>query len=423
MQLKVPIGYKFIFGFIAVVAAAAFAPAIIENTNITEWLKQPASVLFAMIIGLILGSVLTKGFTDRFSDLTRMAQKISDGDLTKDGDIVLDSKVIVDETDDLARSLITMRGNLKELVGHIQNTVDNLSETQEAFNAVITEGYSTSKKVVSSTSSIFEGALEQANHVGEAATTVLELAEHADEVAGKVRDSTNASSKVDSMVHKGATAATSAIEKMETIFKGIEKTESAALRLKDKVNDIPKVLEVITHISRQTDLLALNATIEASKAGEHGKGFAMVADEVRRFADNTNKSVDDVSLITKELSEEIERVVSSANEGTSFLNEGRDDIRKIRDILVEITEYTSEVSDRSNLILGLTHKQRDKAEGTADIIEEVAKIARDNLSSTEEVDRAVANHGKVMNETLEKSEKLSTLSGELKSIVERFQTN
>ncbi|MBI5453856.1 MAG: methyl-accepting chemotaxis protein [Deltaproteobacteria bacterium] len=419
-SVRIPIGYKFIIGFIIVVAAAAFVPDIIEKTGVTEWLMQPLSFLTAMIIGLILGSIFTRNFTRNFSLLTNTAQRISQGDLREaEG---LGDMVFRDETSDLEESLSLMSRNLKTLVGHMRDTCNNLTEAQETLSAVVAKGHDTSKEVISGTSSIFDGALEQANHIGDASSTIKSMAELADDVANKVTESVNASQKVNSMVQRGATTATSAMEKMETIFSGIENTESAAKRLKEKLNDIPKILDVITHISRQTDLLALNATIEASKAGEHGRGFAMVAEEVRRFADNTNNSVQDVSLIVKELRMEVERVVSSASEGTSNLKGGRDDLRKIREILVDITNYTSDVAEKATLILGLTHKQKEKAEKTVEIVEAVAKIARENLSTTEEVEAAVERHGTSINETIAASEKLSVLSKELKSVVARFTT-
>ncbi|HXI10423.1 MAG TPA: methyl-accepting chemotaxis protein [Thermodesulfobacteriota bacterium] len=418
MNTKIPIGYKFILGFIVVVAAAAFVPYVIDLFDVVEWLKQPLSFLTAIVIGLILGSVFTRTFTRNFEMLTNMAQRISKGDLAVVNG--LKPRLFKDETSDLEEAIILMSRNLRVLVEHIKETVANLGEAQEMFSAVVTKGHASSKDVISGTSIIFDGALEQSNHIGDVSSTVKSMAELSDDVANKVTESATASQKVNSMVQRGATTATSAMEKMETIFKGIENTESAAIRLKDKLNDIPKILDVITHISRQTDLLALNATIEASKAGEHGRGFALVAEEVRRFADNTNNSVQDVSLIVKELRIEVERVVYSASEGTSNLKGGRDDLRKIREILVDITHYTSDVAEKATMILGLTHRQKEKAEKSVDIIEEVARIARENLDSTEKVEAAVERHGTAINETIAASQKLSELSKELKTVVSNF---
>ncbi len=421
MNIKVPIGYKFILGFIAVVAVAAFVPGLVDKTDVAEWLKEPMSFLTAIVAGLILGSIFTRNFTKNFNHLTSTAKKISSGDLTGSAQIDRASMLFEDETGELEDAVSAMRNNLRDLVIHIRETGTNLAEAQEMFSTVVARGHETSKDVISGTSVIFDGALEQANHIGDVSNTVKSMAELSDDVATRVTESATGSQKVNSMVQRGATATTSAMEKMETIFKGIENTENAASRLKEKLNDIPRILDVITHISRQTDLLALNATIEASKAGEHGKGFAMVADEVRRFADNTNHSVEDVAQIVKELKMEVERVVASASEGTSNLKGGRDDLRKIREILVDITHYTSDVAEKSTLVLGLTHKQKEKAEKTVEITERVAKIARENLTTTENVEAAVERHGAVIKETIAASEKLSELAKELKKVVASFR--
>lgn len=420
MKIRVPIGYKFILGFIAVVAAAAFIPNIIDHFDIPEWIKKPVSMLAAIVVGLAIGSFFTKSFTKHFRYLTSLAQRMSLGDLTRNNGHKPDAMLFPDETSDLEESIAAMSDNLRGLVERLKETVENLATAQDTFSSVVAKGQATSKDVTEGASAIFDGALQQSNHIGNASQTVKSMAAIADDVAEKVIENANASQKVNSMVQRGSTTATSAMEKMETIFKGIENTETVAGRLKEKLNDIPKILDVITHISRQTDLLALNATIEASKAGEHGRGFAMVAEEVRRFADNTNASVQDVSLIVKELRMEVERVVQSASEGTSNLKGGRDDLRKIRDILVDITNYTSDVAERGTAILTLTQKQKEKAEKTVKAIEEVSSIAHENLTNTERVESAVTNHGTAISETIDASKKLGELAIELKNVTTKF---
>ncbi len=420
MNIKVPIGYKFILGFIVVVAVAAFIPDLIEKTGVVEWMKQPLSFLSAIVIGLILGSFFTRSFTRRFNLLTDTAFRISHGDLTHVEGFNRDSNLFTDETSDLQEAIDLMCDSLSGLVDHINETVTGLDEAQKAFSTVVARGHETSKEVISGTSSIFDGALEQANHIGEAAATVKSMTELSDEVGIKVTESANASQRVNSMVQRGATTATSAMEKMEIIFKGIENNEMATVRLAEKLGDIPKILDVITHISRQTDLLALNATIEASKAGEHGRGFAMVAEEVRRFADNTNDSVKDVSRIVQEIRTEVGRVVSTASEGAANLKGGRDDINKVREILVDITHYTADVAEKATAVLALTQRQKEKAAKTVDITEAVAKIARRNVASTEKVESAVERHGVAIKETMAASKKLAKHSDELKKVVSRF---
>lgn len=418
--MKVPIGYKFIFGFLAVVAAAAFVPGAIERVEMPEWLTTPVSVLVAMVVGLALGIVFTRSFTKDFSRLTRLAQRISMGELNLEALPQPSSKFFPDEVNDLEEALLGVSVNLRGVVGHLKDTVENLTGAQAALTRIIAKGHETSGEVISGTGRIFDGALEQTSHMENTSAIVREVAQMADSAAEKIKDAADTSQKVNSMVHRGVTGATNAIEKLEAIFKGIDRTEQAAGRLEDKLGDIPKILDVITHISRQTDLLAINATIEASKAGEHGRGFALVAEEVRRFADNTGRSVEEVSRIVKELKSEVERVVATSTEETASVKEGRDDIRKIRDILSVIADYTSEVARQAGGVLELTQGQKEKAGKAVSLSEEVARIARENLSSTEKVDSAVERHSAAIEETVLASKKLSQLSAELEKAASKF---
>ncbi|MBI5561111.1 MAG: methyl-accepting chemotaxis protein [Deltaproteobacteria bacterium] len=415
-----PVGHKFIFGFLAVVAAAAFVPGVIENTAVPEWLQSPMSFLVAMVIGLVLGEVFTRAFTKDFSRLTRLTQRISRGELTHVDSPAPPGKFFPDEINDLEEALLLVFTNLRGLVVHLRDTVKNLTEAQATLTDIVAKGHKTSGEVITGTGKIFAGALEQTRHMENTSLMVKEVSQMADAAASKVRDTAAASEKVNTMVHRGVANATSAIEKMEAIFTGTDRTEQAATRLKEKLGEVPKILDVITHISRQTDLIAINATIEASKAGEHGRGFALVAEEVRRFADNTAKSVEDVSIIVRELKTEVAGVVETAHHGVASVKEGRDDIRKIRDILSTISDYTSEVARQAGVILELTEKQKGKAEKAVSISEEVANIARENLSSTEKVDNAVEKHSAAMEEAVSASKKLSKLSGELKNVVSKF---
>src|SRR5574340_815809 len=156
MIVRIPIGYKFILGFIAVVAAAAFIPDIIEKFDVVEWLRLPLSFLAAIVIGLVLGSFFTKSFTRQFGLLTGMAQKISKGDLTSAEELNQDMRLFKDEMADLEEALSLMAINLKGLVERISETVANLAEAQGMFSSVVTKGHETSKEVISGSSSIFD---------------------------------------------------------------------------------------------------------------------------------------------------------------------------------------------------------------------------------------------------------------------------
>jgi len=421
LKTKIPIGYKFVVGFLLVVVTAAFAPRVVQVMDIVEWMKEPISFLMAILIGLILGSVFTRSFTRDFRQLTTIANDISNGNLTRPDGVDVNGKILQDESTELALALNIMLKNLKGLVNHIKDAAANLSNAAETLNVIVAKGHKTTEDISGGTAKIFEGALEQAGHIDNASKVAMEMAKTSDEVSEKMTDMSNVASQAKSAVQRGVAISVSALKKMEAILQGVDSTKEMVISLEERINNIPKILDVITHISRQTDLLALNATIEASKAGEHGRGFAIVAEEVRRFADSTNRSVEDVALIIRDIKAEVERLVNSAAESTAFTQGGREDINKVREALDEITAFTSEVADKIGSIFALAQKQKEGAESAAKLMEQVAGIARENLSTSEDVDKIVDDHRGSMEEVVISAKKLSGLSEDLDKVVARFR--
>jgi methyl-accepting chemotaxis protein len=421
MKIKVQIGNKFIVAFFIVVVVAAFAPNIVESMSVVEWMKQPISFLIAMVIGLTLGSIFSRSLTKDFRQLTSIANDIGSGDLTRPNGIDVNGKILEDESTELGLALNMMLKNLKGLVKHIRDAAANLLEAAETSNKLVKKGYKTTEDISAGTSKIFEGALEQASHVENVSKAIMGMARLSDDVSGKATDMAAVASQTKFRVQKSVAISTSALKKMESILQSVDFTKDMIISLEEKINNIPKILDVITHISRQTDLLALNATIEASKAGEHGRGFAIVAEEVRRFADNTKHSVEDVTLIIKEVRAEVERLVNSSAENATFTQEGREDIHKVKNSLDEITTFTTEVADKAGLILTLTQKQKESAETTAKLIEQIAHIARESVSTTEDVDSVVDNHRISIEEVMTSAKKLSELSGDLSRVIAQFK--
>ena len=421
MLIRIPILYKFILGFLTVVAVSVFIPHLVEKLVVVEGLRTIVTVLFALVAGLIMSLIITKTLTKNFNRLTFLAGRISHGDLTYKRRKLDAPRYTLDESNDLEESLMLMTANLKDIVSKVQEITSDIVNTQSAFNEIVGKSHETANAVTKGSARIFDGAIEQANHIEETSRTVRLMSELADDVTTKVTDTANASQKVNTTVQKGTVTATNVIEKMENIFAGIEKTEGAAKELEEKFNDISRVLDLIVHIARQTDILAMNATIEASKAGEHGQGFALVAEEIRHLADSTGKSVEDVSTMVNTLKGEMQISTKYASESASYIREGRDDISKIRSVLNDISDYTADVVEKSQVITSLSDQQKEKAKSAVKSIEEVAKIAKTNLSVTESVETEIEKHTDIIGKTLGESKKLASLSEDLNTVLSRFK--
>ena len=203
----------------------------------------------------------------------------------------------------------------------------------------------------------------------------------------------------------------------------MEKARDVVIDVNKRLNSVPKILEFINHISRQTDLLALNASIEASKAGEHGKGFAKVAGEVRRFADNTSKSAGEIAKIVETFKKDMEIVLKVFIKGAAFVRDGREEIQKVQDALNDILNGFAVVNSKIDEILELARKQREGVNTTVGVVKEISEIAHENLTFASEVERIIDHHRLGVEAVAESFKRLQEMAQELESVVMRFRTS
>lgn len=424
--MRLEIGYKFILGFTAVVAVVAFTPYwidyLIPQLEVAEWLRDPFTILVAITFGLILGTVISKGLTKKIHRLAALANHIGSGDLTKATE--LDRKgLFQDEVVDLSCSLKLMTKNLEELIKHVKIVSLNVAKNSESINPLLSRINETVKDVKNAMYSINQGTKIQNQYMEKTAGVIKGINDISGKVAAYATDAARLASNNNQVAKEASIRATAAIDKFEKIFYGIDRAKEVILGLEGKVKSIPDILEFITHISRQTDLLALNAAIEASKAGEHGKGFANVADEVRRFADNTSKSSEDVASIVKDFRHDMGLALKEFMEGVAFIREGRQEIQEIQKALNGILEGIADMDRRAKEIFEFSQKQKMGVQTTGEIVKEFSEIAHKNLASTERVERLIGHHQIGIEEVAASFGRLHEMSQELEWLVMKFKTD
>ncbi len=420
--MRVELGYKFIFGFIVVVATVAFTPVAINRIISDEWLWEPISFLIAITIGLILATIVSRGLTKRFRQLSDLANSIGVGDLT--GAIDLSKgKVFFDETSDLAYSLNQMQLNLKELITHIKNASHDIIDASTDMENLLNRVDKTSSEIKTSMDKISREAHNQVKHLEESAEIIKGMTDAADEVSSKAEEMVCSATEAHRTVKHGAFTSNITIEKLRRVFEEIERSREMVISLDEKIKYIPKILDVINHVSRETDQLAISAAMEASKAGEQGEGFAIVAEKVRKCADDTSKSSDEVALIVNEVKEEMEKVVSAFKSSTENIREGRQDVLGIQENLENTLSYVEKVKEKSEEIAGISEEQRKGAQRTIAVSNEVAKIVDNNLITTGKVYEAINPHRVSVEEVSSSVKKLLDLSQELEWVVMKFKVD
>lgn len=419
--MRIPIGHKFIIGFIVVVAAVAFSPRLVGLLGYSAEISSILGYVVAMTVGLILGWTFSKRFTANIGRLTAAAESISQGDLTHDVAILHSS--LPDETHELARLISLMQQNLRDLVGHIKKGSGQLSKSAREINSTALEISASTGEVAQAIEQISHGAETQVVMVDKTSKTIREIAISIELVAARARETAKAARETSLTAQHGGSLAGESLERMKEFFDHQETIGQRFDAFNVKLQKVGKIAEFIGDVARQTNLLALNASIEAVRAGEYGKGFAVVADEVRKLADGSARSAADINDMIDSLREESRRVHETIQESSRTIREGKKNIDVTASAFQEILKTVLETERKATSIADLSQMQLDGSGKMVKAVDEIAKVVDDNAAATEQVSTATEEQLAAMQDMALSTQELAQLAEDLLAAVERFKVD
>mgnify|MGYP001454457579 CR=1 FL=1 len=344
-------------------------------------------ILLAALATVVLAVLFTKSIVTPLRDMLRVNEIIAKGDLR--GIITVTGN---DEFSDLLRSTQVMQSNLRDTIKQIGDSSTQLASAAEEMNAVTEESS--------------RGLLRQNNEIDQAATAVNQMTAAVDEVARNAASASDAAKLSDQSTRTGAARVTSTVSAIESLSQTIQSTSADVERLAVQSKDISKVLEVIRTIAEQTNLLALNAAIEAARAGEQGRGFAVVADEVRALAHRTQTS-------TQEIEQMIGGILKGTQQATKAMSESCGQAEGTLSIaheagvaLTQIAKAINEINEMNLMIATASEQQA-----------QVARSVDGNLMSIRDLSIQSATGA---NQTAAASSELSRLAVNMSKLVARF---
>ncbi len=417
--MRVEISYKFVVGFIVVVASVVLLNLLVPQLQIPAGLHQLVTIGGALLVGLIFGWIFSKAFTANFGILNEGAERLSDGDLSRK--VRLRKGVFSDETEDLANSLNLVVDSLRNLVGQIRGSSVNVNESSLALAATAEEMTATSHEVAGSIEQISRGAETQAEMVERASRVIKEMAVEIELIATAANKLAASAEETTSTARQGEQMSGTALEKMKQVLSRVEENGAQIVAFSDQVQKIGTIIDVITGIAQKTNLLALNATIEAARAGEYGHGFAVVAEEVSKLADSTSESAGEITRLIETTREQSQRVQQSMAESIRAIDAGREAIDITGSSFNAIVDKAETAQRKAVSISELAGKQSHGTQSIVAAIEEIARVAEDNAASTEEVSAATEEQSASMEEMTFASQRLSKLADELLTSVSRFK--
>ncbi|MDR6236607.1 methyl-accepting chemotaxis protein [Pseudomonas psychrotolerans] len=342
----------------------------------------------ALIIALLAAWTMTRQVVRPLREVLETSTRIADGDLT----MRIETKR-QDELGQLQRSTQAMVDGLRALIGHIGNGATQMATVAQQLSQV--------------TESANRGILQQRNETDQVATAMNEMAATVHEVAANASQASSAARSADEQAREGDHKVNQAITEMDLLAKHMATSTEAMQRLRGASDQIGTVLDVIKSVAQQTNLLALNAAIEAARAGEAGRGFAVVADEVRSLAKRTQQSTEEIEALIKELQQEV-RQTTELIEGSGELTERTLVLGK--DAGSALSMITQAVSSIQNMNL------------------QIATAAEEQSSVAEEINRSIVNVRGIAEETVgisedtaQSSARMITLSQNLQTQIARFR--
>jgi len=341
------------------------AVLLYENASLKKTSRLKSILIITMVAGLILavgGLILgNKIISKPINRVVKAAQGVAEGDL--DQDLTVHQS---DEIGILADAVRGMVDRLNNLIGQV------ISNTDDVASAAI-EISATSKQLACGAEEQFTQTGKVASSIQRMTSSILKNSQNAQQTAQIAKQATDEA-------QLGASAMLEARHGMEEIVVSAGKTGAAINSLSTRTDQIGEIIQVINDIADQTNLLALNAAIEAARAGEQGRGFAVVADEVRKLAERTTKATAEISETIRAIQNDTENAVASMVQANEMVNRGREATFKTEEVLSKIVQSVSQAMEMVNQIATATEQMGVGAQEISENVKGITQIT--NESST-----------------------------------------
>ena len=381
----------------------------------TKWTLIVCILLVAGLSG-VMAFYLSAGIMKSVRYLMQVSREVAGGNLTVEA---------VPKTQDEFGELTAAYGdtirNLRTLIEHIQKTASEVS----TFAAQLTENASQSaqatQQVAASVTNVAGNTSQQGEAVSRSLTDIQEMSDSIQGFQEKATASADSARRVEHIAGQGKAAIDGAAVQMAEIADSVTDSAQVIRKLADRSAEIGQISVTISGIAEQTNLLSLNAAIEAARAGEAGRGFSVVAEEVRKLAEESDAAAQKIAALIHTIQVDTEQAVQRMEKGTSDVEGGRKVMSEAGTAFEHIAEAVTELTAQADTIQQEARKSAKRAEALVEVMEGVNQSGRDVAAETESVSAATEEQSASMDEVADASKKLSNLAQELSATTEKFR--
>jgi methyl-accepting chemotaxis protein len=381
-----------------------------------------ASYIIIVVLLISLIAAAATAFYIARSIVTPLQKVVKSVELVAGGD--LSQTVVAEgvlEVNQLVQGVNQMTIALRKIILHAASVAESVAASAEELTASATEVGRASEEVTATIQDVAQSATTQVQLSDESSTIMTEMQAGIADAVQAACEVASVSERSEQSAEGGLKQVNHAVQLMNSIQEDVGNAAQKINILGEKSRQIGQIVEVITNIAGQTNLLALNAAIEAARAGEQGRGFAVVADEVRKLAEQSQGAAKEIAEIIGAIQSETVQAVDAMDKGSKEVTEGVKVVSASKVAFEEIYVDVKEMRRQVDNILGLMDTQLSGSGQVGQSINGIADASRTNAASSQEVAAASEEQNASVHEIVTAVSGLATMASELQEVVHKFK--
>ena len=409
---------------------AYYAPndwIIVSGTYIDEFEAPVRAIKNSLIIAVLAFAALgggaaflvSRSISGGIQKIVADFKQISDDAMKGKINSRAETDVDIDFTA-IPKGLNEILNSMTEVINLVSKSANSVASTAEEMSASIEEMTAASNQISTTVGEIAKGSQEQASMSDQVAHTMSDMTIGVQDISNNAQQAAGAATTASEFIRDVGKQSQDMLLQMAAIQKATDGSAIVIKELDEKSRQIGEIAELITNIADQTNLLALNAAIEAARAGEHGRGFAVVADEVRKLAEDSRKAASQIAGLLIEIRDGTHAAVSSMETGTQTVSTGVQALNHTVEAVQKIVDESNKVALMAQNIAAAAEEQSASIEEITATVDEVASLSQEAAAGTEETSAAVEQQNASMLELAKSSQELSQMASDMQQMVSKY---